>query len=84
MGCPRCGFGARKVIKNTLVCQKCGHIDEVKMDNAKAIELAELDVDRLISVMHQQLNYWQILRIFLIACDNLYIKADAEYWMSQF
>jgi len=53
------------------------------MDNADAIELAELDVDRLINVMHRQLNYWQVLRIFLIACDNLYIKADTEYWIKQ-
>ena len=46
------------------------------MDN---IELAESEVARLIEVCHKQLNYWQILRILLIASQDLYIKAEIEY-----
>lgn len=44
------------------------------------IELAEQECERLIEVCHKQgLNYWEILRIFLIACQDLYLKAEVEY-----
>ena len=82
LGCLRCGSQWRKVVGQKLVCQKCGHIDEVKMNDADTIELAETEVARLIEVCHRQgLSYWQILRLFLLACHNLYIQTDAEYWL---
>ena len=54
------------------------------MDDADAIELAEIDVDRLILVCHKQgLNYFQILRIFLNASVKLQIMSSAEYYLNQ-
>ena len=47
------------------------------MDN---IELAESEVARLIEVCRNQgLSSWQLLRIFLIACQDLYVRAEIEY-----
>ena len=51
-------------------------------DNADTIELAETEINRLVGVIHSQgLSYWQILRLFLLACQNLYIQADTDYWL---
>lgn len=54
---------------------------ERKLDDAKAIETAELQLDHLIEVMHKDLNYWQILRLFLNASIVLQMRADVEYWV---
>ena len=44
------------------------------------MELAELEIDRLIGVCHKQgLNYWEILGLFLNKCLTLQMMADAEY-----
>lgn len=51
------------------------------MDNADAIELAELEVSRLIEVCHKQLNYFEILKLFLIACQELQMLSEVEYQM---
>ncbi len=49
------------------------------MDDAETMELAEIDVARLIEVMHRQgLNFHQILRIFQDACNGIEVKAEAE------
>jgi len=45
----------------------------------ETIELAENEVDRLISVCHKSLNYWQILKIFLKKCSELAMQSEAEY-----
>ena len=45
------------------------------------LDLAESEVTRLIDVAHKQLNYWEILDIFLKACVTLHIQASAEYRM---
>ena len=47
------------------------------------IEIAEIDVERLIRVLHKNLNYWQILKIFLSACLKLQMLADTEFWVKQ-
>lgn len=56
-----------------------------KLDNyedSNTIELAEIEVARLVDVFHKQgLNYWEILRIFLSTCLTLQMLADTEYWM---
>lgn len=44
------------------------------------IDLAESEICRLIEVAKQQgLNSWEILGIFLKACDSLYLAAECEY-----
>ncbi len=48
-------------------------------DNADMLELAELEVYRLVDVMHRQgLNYHQIFRIFTEACAGIEARAEAE------
>jgi len=41
MGCLRCGSQWRKVVGHTLVCEKCGHIDEVENVNALKCEVCD-------------------------------------------
>ena len=54
------------------------------LDDADTIELAETELARLIGVMHKQgLSYHQILRIFLIASNDIYIQMDAENWLKE-
>ena len=49
-------------------------------DDADAIEQLEIDVDMLVNAGHKQgLNYWQILKVFLVRCVDLYIQAEAEH-----
>ena len=61
------------------------HVLEKKVtDNAETLELAELEVARLVEVCHHSgLTYWEILGIFLDYCQKLLIQADAEYYMKQ-
>ena len=48
------------------------------------VELAEIDLAQLIERLHKNgLNYWQIGKICLKACLNLWMLADTEYWMKQ-
>ena len=50
-------------------------------DDAEAIELFEVDIDRLITVGHKQgLSYFQILKVFLSRCVQLQMQADMEYY----
>ena len=54
------------------------------MQDPKKIEMAELDVARLMEVSRRNgLSSWELLRILLLACQTLYIRADVEYWMNQ-
>ena len=53
------------------------------MANADDTERAEQDILRLVSVCHKTLNYWQILRLFLVVCEDLMNQAEAEYWQKQ-
>ena len=54
------------------------------VDDAKTLELAEIEVNRLINVIHKQgVDYRQITRILLIACETLMAMADAEYYIRQ-
>ncbi len=53
------------------------------MDKAKAIETAELQIDQLIKVCHRELNYWEILCIFLESCQKLIMLAEVEYYLNQ-
>jgi len=49
------------------------------VDKAEVIELAEEQVARLIKVCHKNgLTYREILRIFLIACQDLFINEEVE------
>ncbi len=42
-------------------------------------ELAKTEVNRLVQVLHKQgLNYWQILGIFLVMVQNLYLQAGLD------
>ena len=51
-------------------------------DDADIIERAEIDIDRLVKVLHNSgLAYWQLLRLFLLTCNHLYMKSDAEEWL---
>ena len=52
------------------------------INNARATELFEVDIDRLISVGRKQgLSYWQILKVFLACCVTLQMQADVEYYL---
>ena len=52
------------------------------LDDIEAIELFENEVDRLIEVGHkQELNYHQILKVFLPRCVTLLMLADQEYYL---
>lgn len=49
-------------------------------DDIDTIEMFESEVDRLVDVGHRQgLNYWQILKVFLVRCVTLQMQADVEY-----
>jgi len=51
------------------------------VDNPELIELLETEVDFLISKAHKSgLNFWQILRVFLLRCEGLMIQSEAEYY----
>ena len=54
------------------------------LDDADTIELAETEIARLVNVIHKQgLSYRQILRLFLLACRDIYLQADADEWLRQ-
>lgn len=45
-------------------------------------ERTEMELQTFIERTHKEgLSYWQILRVLLIECQNLYFKADAEYYL---
>ena len=45
------------------------------MNNANTIELAEMELDRLLLLMHKQgLTYWAILYIMLNRCVTLMLQ----------
>jgi len=47
-----------------------------------ASELLEIEVDMLVNKAHNSdLNYWQILKVFLAHCVTLQMKADIEYYI---
>ena len=52
-------------------------------NKADASELAEQDVERLIEICHKRgLNYWELLKIFLVACQDLQMKSEIEYYLN--
>ena len=54
------------------------------MENPDAIELAEIEINRLIEVCHKQgLSYATILGLLLNACKQLPMLSDAEDWLNQ-
>lgn len=49
-------------------------------DNPELIETAETELDRLISIMHNSgLNYWEILKLFVMKSETLLMMSQAEY-----
>ena len=53
-------------------------------DNIELIELAESEIEFLIEKAHRSgLNYWQILKIFLVKVETLVMRADEEYWLKK-
>lgn len=53
------------------------------IDETDAYELAKIDIYRLIQVLHKELKYWLILKLFLEISPELMMQADAEYWLNQ-
>ncbi|MFA5036693.1 MAG: hypothetical protein WC479_05905 [Candidatus Izemoplasmatales bacterium] len=50
------------------------------VDNPDLIEMSEIEIWRLIEIIHRQgLSYWHILRILPRIFEGLMMKADAEY-----
>ena len=48
-------------------------------DNA---ELLESEAEFLIEKAHRSgMNYWQVLKIFLVKVESLVMRADQEYFM---
>lgn len=46
-------------------------------------ERAEVEIARLIEILHKELNYWQILQLFLEASVKLQMRAEAEYQLKK-
>ena len=53
------------------------------MDKAKALETAELQIDQLVKLCHRELNYWEILCIFISTCQKLIMLSGTEYYLDQ-
>lgn len=52
------------------------------MDEAELTELTENEVEFIIEKSHRSgLNYWQILKIFLVKVESLVMRADTEYFL---
>lgn len=50
------------------------------LEQAKRMEKFESELDELIDRTHSSgINYWDMLKVFLIACQRLQMQADAEY-----
>ncbi len=50
------------------------------MGNSDLIENAEIELTRLINVMHKEgLNYWEILGLLLRVNESVYLQSGAEY-----
>ena len=52
------------------------------MENDNTIELAEVEVTRLITAMHYSLNYSDILKIFLKSSLQLKTLEETEYFLN--
>ena len=52
-------------------------------NDANKIELAELEIERLIQVMHKSLTYQQIYEMFRDYLSKLKIQAGAEAWLKE-
>ena len=49
---------------------------------ADIIEDAEIELDRIVMVFHHSgLNYFQILKMFLVRCVSLMTQSEAEYFI---
>ena len=49
------------------------------MDTTEAIILLNEELDILIKKAHRSLNYFQILKVFLIMCADLLRESETEY-----
>ena len=49
------------------------------MDTTEAIKLLNEEITILVHKAHRSLNYWQILRVFLIRSVELMALSETEY-----